>query len=346
MSAGKIGCWLAVGVGLTTGCLGYPDALPRPLGSSSEGTDTTGEGTTLDETQGPVAECGNDVVDVGEECDGMAANGATCASLGLSGDGMACVGCRLDASACGPPSGMVAVPGGMFEMGSAVEGTDPDEQPVRQVQVDGFWIDETEVTVEAYVACMNAPGAPCSEPQMMGATCNWMEEGREDHPVNCLTWSQAQAYCAWIDGGTKRLPTEAEWEKAARGTDARTYAWGEAEATCIRAVMDETAAGGPGCGTNTTMPVGGRPFGVSPYGLHDTAGNVWEWVADWYALYDPSELDNPTGPAKGTERVRRGGSLITSATDLRVTNRGFADRTDGDLDLVGARCARTPPAPR
>jgi sulfatase modifying factor 1 len=349
MSAGKIGCWLAVGVGLTTGCLGYPDALPRPLEGSSEGTDTmTGEGTTLDETQGPIAECGNDVVEEGEDCDGTDANGPSCADLGLSGGVLPCVQCQLDASTCGPP-GMVEVPGGTFEMGSDVEGVDPDEAPVRQVHVDTFWIDETEVTVEAYAACMNAPGAPCSEPQppMMEVTCNSMMEGRELHPVNCLTWSQAQAYCAWVDGGTKRLPTEAEWEKAARGTDARTYAWGETIATCSYAVMDEPGAGGPGCGTNATVQVGSKPLGASPYGAHDMAGNVWEWVSDWHAdSYDDDDTNNPTGPAAGTERVRRGGSLATNAAYLRASNRGFATVRPDELHLVGARCVWTPLASR
>lgn len=341
MSAGKIGRWMAVGLWLATGCLGYPNALPRPLESDTEGT-TMDEGTTLDETQGST-ECGNDVVEEGEDCDGTDANGLSCTDLGLSGGVLPCVQCQLDASVCGPP-GMVEVPGGTFEMGSIQGDAEVDEMPVREVHVDTFWIDETEVTVEAYVACMNAPGAPCSEPQppVVEVTCNWMVEGRELHPVNCLTWSQAEAYCEWVDGGTKRLPTEAEWEKAARGTDARTYAWGESTATCNYAVMDEPGAGGPGCGTDATVQVGSKPLGASPYGALDMAGNVWEWVADWYGDYDPAETDNPTGPAAGTERVRRGGSLATNATYLRASNRGFATVRPDELHLVGARCAWTP----
>lgn len=148
--------------------------------------------------------CGNQIVGPGEECDGVDLDKMTCESLGFSGTGLVCANCQHDASACGPMPGMVDVPGGEFTMGSNEE---PDEQPIRQVQVDRFWIDQTEVTVADYADCLN-DGA-CSEPNT-GGSCNWTVAGRANHPVNCVDWFQAEEYCAWAGGGTKRLPTEAE----------------------------------------------------------------------------------------------------------------------------------------
>lgn len=241
-------------------------------GVAAEGDVTTEVSTTSERVTtteaGPIAECGNGDVEDGEECDGTDWNGATCESLGFSETGLMCVGCQLDVSSCGPPPGMVEVAGGVFEMGSFEL---PNEQPIRQVQVDAFWMDETEVTVGAYAACV-ANGA-CSEPGR-GGSCNWMMAGREDHPVNCVSWFQATEYCTWTGEGTKRLPTEAEWEKAARGTDVRTYPWGDTPApSCGHVIMYERTAG---CGMNTTWAVGNKPLGVAPDGAQDMAGNVQE----------------------------------------------------------------------
>lgn len=329
-----------------SGCLGHPDPPPPPLaGTEGSGAETTtgaaseGDAATelADSTTAPIAECGNGDVDDVEECDGPELNGATCESLGFSGDGLTCVACQLDGSQCGPPPGMVEVPGGPFEMGSNIH---PNEMPIRQVEVDRFWMDATEVTVQAYAACVDA--GPCSEPSS-GTGCNWEAAGRENHPVNCVTWSQATAYCEWVDGGTKRLPTEAEWEKAARGTDARAYPWGDSPAppSCSHAVMLY------GCGMGSTWPVGIKTMGDSPYGAHDMAGNVWEWVADWYAgSYDESETDNPTGPETGWMRILRGASWKDDPAKIsfRAAHRNDYDPTDIS-DAVGFRCARTPPAP-
>jgi formylglycine-generating enzyme required for sulfatase activity len=214
------------------------------------------------------------------------------------------------------------------------------------VYVDTFWMDETEVTVEAYTACVDA-GA-CTEPPTgtMENYCNWMVSGREDHPVNCVTWQRAVDYCAWAGEGTKRLPTEAEWEKAARGTDAREYPWGDSPApSCTHVVMRDDSAG---CGMISTWPVGSKPMGDSPYGAHDMAGNVWEWVADWYGNgYDAVETNNPTGPETGVLRVVRGGSWssLSDANFFRAAGRLESDPTDDD-EGVGFRCAWTPPAAR
>lgn len=303
---------------------------------------TVAETTVAETTAGPTAECGNGDLEDGEECDGADFGLATCESLGLSGAGLACVGCQLDVSGCGPPPEMVEVPGGVFEMGADY----PNEQPIRQVQVDTFWMDETEVTVAAYAACVD--DTVCGEPTApAGENCNWMVAGREDHPVNCVTWAEANAYCDWAGGGTKRLPTEAEWEKAARGTDARLYPWGDSPAPdCERVVMDDAAAEGDGCGMSSTWPVESKVDGASYYGAYDMAGNVYEWVTDWFATsYDAAQTDNPTGPDKGTMHVLRGGSWgVSNAVFLRAASRISHDPAHVGND-VGFRCARTPPAP-
>ncbi|MEM9461456.1 MAG: formylglycine-generating enzyme family protein [Myxococcota bacterium] len=292
---------------------------------------------TMNEETAVGAVCGNGLIEEGEECDGKEWGGVTCESLGYAPGTLVCTNrCTFDVVACGP-EGMVLVPGGLFEMGSTVYS---DEQPTRQVYVDGFWIDRTEVTVSDYEEC-EAVGV-CSMPGM-GGGCNWMVAGREDHPINCVTWYDADAYCSWAGGATKRLPTEAEWEKAARGTDARVYPWGdEPEPSCSDVVMYEGAAGGLGCGMDSTMEVGSNPMGASPYGAHDMAGNVWEWVADWYtSSYDPLELDNPTGPATGTERVLRGGSWnFDNPNYFRAAHR--SNYFPGvSVSGLGFRCLRT-----
>jgi formylglycine-generating enzyme required for sulfatase activity len=339
--------WILGAMMSLTGCLGHPQALPSPLeldssGSSSSGvtsaaeTDATQSGETTAAsvtTTGPIAECGNFRVEEGEECDGPDGNGTTCESLGLPPGRLSCTSCMLDTAGC-VFLGMVLVPGGKFEMGSSEH---QDEQPIRQVQVDPFWIDELEVTVADYSECVieGRCTAPLSAPG-----CHAVSQ-ESYHPVNCVSWFQAETYCAWADGGTKRLPTEAEWEKAARGTDARTYPWGDApEPSCRYAVMDD------GCGAGTTALAGSRPLGVSPHGAHDMAGNVWEWVADWYALsYDAGDTNNPTGPADGTRRVARGGSWYEADADYFRTSNRLGYEPANDNTAVGFRCARTDSTP-
>ena len=313
---GKVGVAIAL-----AGCSGDGPELPQWLFDM----ETTGVG--------PVAECGNGDAEDEEECDGTDLSGVTCESFGFSGIGLKCESCRFDVSGCGPPPGMVEVPSGAFEMGSSVNA---DEMPIRHVQVDTFWMDEAEVTVEAYGACVEADA--CSEP-LSGDSCNWMVEGREIHPVNCVTWYQAEEYCRWVEGGTRRLPTEAEWEKAARGTDAREYPWGDHPLpSCSYVVMN-----GDGCDVVSTAAVGSKSLGDSPYGAHDMAGNVWEWVSDWYSSsYDAAETDNPTGPSEGTQRVLRGGSWLNPSTFVfRVAHRLEISPSYVN-DGVGFRCARSP----
>ena len=236
---------------------------------------------------------------------------------------------------------MVYVPAGAFEMGSD-DGAD-DEQPVHKVTLDGYWIDRTEVTNAQYQVFVSAKGhrAP--------TRCDWgeptYEDGnKSDHPVVCVSWDDASAYCEWAGG---RLPTEAEWEKAARGTDGRVYPWGN-EFDCAKGNFDDETTldeyvvpGGVDCdGYERTAPVGSYAAGASPYGALDMAGNVWEWVGDWYGAYPGADQENPTGPATGEYRVLRGGSW---SDNYPYALRG-ADRNvwrPGDTSYyLGFRCAR------
>ena len=232
-------------------------------------------------------------------------------------------------------SKMVLVPAGAFLRGSAMGDGSDDERPQRSIYLDAFYVDRHEVTVAQYRRCVQAGG--CTVPGTR-KYCNWNESGRGAHPVNCVDWSQARAYCAWAG---KRLPTEAQWEKAARGTDGRRYPWGSEAPTCRRAVM--RGDGGNGCGKDRTWPVGSKPAGASPYGAQDMAGNVWEWVNDWYDkdTYASSPGRNPTGPSSGSARVVRGGSFsFDSAANLRAAYRiYYAPASRGSS--IGVRCVRT-----
>jgi iron(II)-dependent oxidoreductase len=240
--------------------------------------------------------------------------------------------CAVSAPFAGGHCGMLSVPGGPFPMGcnAAVDDAcDANESPPHEVTVSPFLIDATEVTQDAYRACVTA--GVCSTPGR-GGFCNWEVDGRGQHPVNCVDWGQATTYCAWA---RRRLPTEAEWQKAARGTDGRRAPWGNAPATCDVAVMAE---GGDGCGTGGTLPVGSKPKGASPYGAQDMVGNVWEWVADWYGPYSAEAATDPKGPAQGSNRVDCGGGW----RDLPARSRASARYAFGPsmrTHVLGFRCA-------
>ena len=202
-----------------------------------------------------------------------------------------------------------------------------------------YYIDRYEVTVERYERCVRDGG--CSQDHFLTAddvgSCNYGNGQRSEHPMNCVSWYGMEEYCTWVG---KRLPTEAEWEKAARGTDGRTYPWGEARPTCSYAVMDD---GGDGCGKGSTWPVGSKSKGVGPYGSHDLSGNVWEWCEDWYdeAYYSLSPRENPVNREKGKYRVLRGGSwYYDNPRNLRGDNPSL-DVPWRRRKYCGGRCVRS-----
>jgi formylglycine-generating enzyme required for sulfatase activity len=221
---------------------------------------------------------------------------------------------------------MVLVPAGEFTMGS--EGWDADEKPVHRVYLDAFYMDQYEVTTGRYAKFMRETGRaqPAQWKDVNPAT-----DG--ERPVVGVTWHDADAYCRHYG---KRLPTEAEWEKAARGSDGRRFPWGHEEPTHLQANFGATWAG-----YETLMKVGNLEAGKSPYGIYDLAGNAWEWVADWYDMnyYKNSPGRNPTGPTRGGSKVLRGGSWYNMLYDLRSTNRSYFVPTSRFFDL-SFRCAQ------
>jgi formylglycine-generating enzyme required for sulfatase activity len=181
------------------------------------------------------------------------------------------------------------------------------EQPLHTVYVDAFWIQRTEVTNGQYAACVSA--IACDPPHNE----RWRDNHYADYPVTDVTWQQSQEYATWIGG---RLPTEAEWEKAACGDDGRLYPWGNEPPSQSRLNFIDSEI-------RDTQPVGTYPAGASPYGILDMAGNVMEWTADWYAddYYANSAHENPTGPERGNERTMRGGAFDLYANDVRCARR-------------------------
>ncbi|MBI4704916.1 MAG: SUMF1/EgtB/PvdO family nonheme iron enzyme [Deltaproteobacteria bacterium] len=241
-----------------------------------------------------------------------------------------------DAPTCTPPPFepvRVDVPAGRFLMGSA-EGA-RDERPVRAVALAAFQIDRYEVTNRRYRACVTA--GKCAPPALGSSHRRARYYGEPaflDYPVIFVGWQEATQYCRFAGG---RLPTEAEWEKAARGggESLRPFPWGDEPPDCSRANM-----GGAGsCGDDTDR-VGRRLLGRSPYGALDMAGNVWEWVADWYDpdYYATAGSTDPSGPAAGTLKVARGGCWQSGADTLRVSCRKAELPTTFAYNL-GFRCA-------
>jgi serine/threonine-protein kinase len=205
---------------------------------------------------------------------------------------------------------MVYVPAGEFTMGS---NDYDDEKPPHAVYLDAFWIDKFEVTNALYKKCVDA--GKCSAPQESKSSTRALYYGNsqyDNYPAINVTWENATQYCAFAK---KQLPTEAQWEKAARGTDKRIYPWGD--------TFDVNKLNSSEGGKGDTTAVGSYPSGASPYGALDMAGNVWEWVADWYDAnyYKNSPARNPTGPTSGQSRVVRGGSWGSSATSVRAAAR-------------------------
>ena len=231
------------------------------------------------------------------------------------------------------PVPMVTIPAGEFLMGNSEGKGRADEWPQRSVYLDEFAIDQVEVTNERYLAFVATTGHR-SPPNPYGAGPLSSAKGIEQLPVVQATWYDAKAYCSWAK---KRLPTEAEWEKAARGTDGRLFPWGNEPATSKRANFDREWEE-----EKTLYPVGSMSDGDSPYGVKDLSGNAREWVQDWYdpEYYKHAPDRNPQGPdEKGVVRSIRGGSWHSPISDITTTARGrggFALQTHG----TGFRCAR------
>lgn len=217
---------------------------------------------------------------------------------------------------------LVRIPAGSFLMGSPGAEGNLNEHPVHEVYLGDYSIGKYEVTVAQFTRYCRETGR--AAPDQMG-------HGDADPVVN-VTWPDAAAYCEWAG---MRLPTEAEWEKAARGGSATTYWWGD---VATHDMANYTGKGGRDAWDDVS-PVGRFP--ANRYGLHDTAGNVWEWCLDLYGAdyYAGSPFRNPGGPGEGPSRVLRGGSWDNPADHLRPAHRGF-DEPDYSGSLVGFRCAR------
>ncbi len=223
---------------------------------------------------------------------------------------------------------MVYVPAGEFKMGSN-NGWD-DEQPVHTPYLDEFWIDQTEVTNAMYARCVADGACDWHYDTFSSTRSSYFGNPKFDnYPVINVSWYDANAYCQWVGG---QLPTEAQWEKASGGVE--DYPWGDFisrdRANYNRIIGD-------------TTEVGTYPFGASPYGVLDMAGNVWEWVADWYEedYYRLSPSSNPMGPSEGTDRIMRGGSWLESSSSLKSSFRFKGNPNDSGTDL-GFRCTISP----
>jgi eukaryotic-like serine/threonine-protein kinase len=228
---------------------------------------------------------------------------------------------------------MAHVPAGEFLMGSDPakdKDANDDEQPQHSVYLDEYWIDQTEVTNAQYAACVDA--GKCTPLYNTGSYTHsnyFRNSVYMDFPVIYADWNQAKTYCEWRGA---RLPTEAEWEKAARGTDGRVYPWGNGSPSSNLLNYDDNIG--------DTTEVGSYEGGKSPYGMYDMAGNVWEWVNDWYDAnyYQNSQTENPQGSESGTSRVLRGGSWFYGDYYVRSSSRYGSDPSNR-VNYIGFRCA-------
>ncbi len=241
----------------------------------------------------------------------------------------------------------VFIPTGTFYMGGLDEDAKANEKPARRVTVSSFWMDKVEVTNGMYNLCVEA--GVCAIPRDLGSatrTKYFIDPEFADYPVIFVSWEDAKTYCEW---GGRRLPTEAEWEYAARGTNTFSYPWGDESPTDQLANFNYLV--------RDTSRVGSYPTGASSFGILDMSGNVWEWVSDFYdeKYYEGGPAQDPIGPDKpgvnGLRRSLRGGSWQDSGKDIRLSNRGFSLAPDLNADpsaqsykgeatnRIGFRCA-------
>jgi formylglycine-generating enzyme required for sulfatase activity len=239
---------------------------------------------------------------------------------------------------------MVRVPAGPFTMGS--DDGPADERPAHIVSVPEFEIDRLPVSNAQFALFLQQVGAAGAASQhyfdsddadarVHRRDGSWRADaGYDDHPVVEASWAGANAYCRFLG---KRLPTEAEWEKAARGVDGRRYPWGDAAPSSTHARF--------GSGYNQTAPAGTHPAGASPYGALDMAGNVWQWVSSAYRPYPYREDDGREDPASDTVRGTRGGGHDSTRSELRTTERGrkLSRAPAAGHHNIGFRCARSRP---
>ncbi|HEX7555782.1 MAG TPA: formylglycine-generating enzyme family protein [Leptolinea sp.] len=265
---------------------------------------------------------------------------------------------------------LMFVPAGEFKMGS--DGENNGENPLHTVNLDAYWIDRTDVTNAQFAKFINESGYKTDAEKggnsvvfnvntkklevVKGA--NWMHpegatsslNGLEKYPVTQMSWNDAAAYCQWAG---RRLPTEAEWEKAARGTDGRKYPWGnQPPAGNLLNFADKNLPADQSDnkiddGYRFTSPVGNFPDGASPYGVMDMAGNVWNWVVDWFdgGYYKLSPALNPQGPVTGSVKVLRGGGWGDNVNGTLADNR-VSSHPNGRGPSLGFRCASSTVSPK
>jgi len=270
---------------------------------------------------------------------------------------------------------MKAITGGDYFMGSDEKDIEANEKPAHKVKLAPYCLDELEVTVAQFKACSDhgdclraskenrwadAHAIKPGQAKIYDPLCNINDpEAKATHPINCVDWSQANQFCT--DRGA-RLPTEAEWELAARGFDGRIYPWGDERpnaqllnacgSECVAWMKKNPDPDSPIASMfedddqwANTAPVGSFPKGKSYWGVQDMVGNVWEWVADWYADYDPKLANgtqtNPTGPATGTSRIIRGGAWNGAVPSWVRPSFRFSTMPNVRSYGIGFRCAKT-----
>jgi formylglycine-generating enzyme required for sulfatase activity len=265
------------------------------------------------------------------------------------------------------PDDMTTIPAGQFYMGSDSKDARENEKPTHNVMLDSFCFDTFEVTTAKYRACSDTGACRRQKPEVSwnkitdeqnaayAPLCNVDAKDRQDHPMNCITWVDADTYCRKQN---KRLPTEAEWEYATRGPDGRVYPWGDEDPTPahLNACDKDCAAWAKKAGMDVlvlfekesdgysgTSPVGKFPKGRSRFGPHDVVGNVWEWVADWEGSYNAAEKRNPVGPGSGDKRVIRGGAWNGADKSWLRPSYRYATEPTTRSPGIGFRCAKDLP---